>query len=96
MSKHTLKGPPTALRFHATTKVVLLFTLFCLYFFSCKWINEFFHGHLILKNILLQLILYIFLYDFSVSSYCIYIISSTPKLPISIFVFQVRMPIKYH
>lgn len=28
MSKDILKGPPTALRFHATTKVVLLFSLF--------------------------------------------------------------------
>lgn len=48
------------------------------------------------QNILLLLILYIFLFDFSVLSYCIYIIFTIPKLPISIFVFQVRMPIQYH
>ena len=31
-----------------------------------------------------------------ISPYCIYIISSAPKVPSSILVFQIRMSVKYH
>lgn len=60
-----------------------------LFFFTCKWNNEFFHGNLFCKNIFLSL-------NFSVSPCSKYIISTTPKLSNSIFVFQVSMSIKYH
>ena len=55
-----------------------------------------FHRHLIIFQIFLQLISNILFNLFCIFSYCINIISSTPKMSISIFIFEIRMPFKYH
>lgn len=46
--------------------------------------------------ILLQLVSDIFLYLLFVASYCIHIISSTPKMSIPVLVFHIRILFKYH
>ncbi len=54
-----------------------------------KWIYQFCDCYLFRYFIFLQLVRYIFFYLFCIFTYCIYIISSTPKLSISIFIFHI-------
>lgn len=54
------------------------------------------NADLVTHFVLLKLVLYIRLYCFLISPYRIHKISSCPKMPIPIFVFQVGMPVKYH
>ena len=61
-----------------------------------KRVNVLLERYLIYRNIFLQLIAYIGGNSFLVSTYCIDIITSTPEMPIPIFIFEVRMSIKYH
>ena len=51
---------------------------------------------LILKSIFFQLLLNVFRNIFSIFSYRIYIISSAPKRPVSMLVFQVSMSLVYN
>ena len=50
-------------------------------------VDIFFHTYLVICDVLLQLISDVLFYRFFVSSNCIYIISSTPEMSISIFIF---------
>ena len=60
------------------------FTLFSLV--TCKRVYIFFQTYLLYHHILFYLILYILFYCSFISSHCIYIISSTPKMSIPIFI----------
>ena len=61
-----------------------------------KRVYVFSESHLLQRLLFRQLILDIRGYRMSVRSRGIHVISATPEMPISILVFQVRMPIKYH
>ena len=50
-------------------------------------VDIFFHTYLVICDVLLQLISDVLFYRFFVSPNCIYIISSTPEMSISIFIF---------
>ena len=72
------------------------FLLVLCYWLTCKRVYKLFYTHLIFFMILLQLIPYVLLYCFFISSYCVYIISPTPKMPVPIFVLQICIFLKYH
>ena len=61
-----------------------------------KRVYKLFYTQLIIFIVLLQLIPYVLLNCLFITSYCIYIISSTPEMPISILVFQIGILLKYH
>ena len=62
------------------------FILCLLYWLTRKRVYIFFQCHLIIFHIFLHLISYIFFYFLCIFPNCINIISSTPKMPISIFI----------
>ena len=53
---------------------------------TCKRVKVLFHRYLIRCNVFLQLVLYVFLNYFLIATYRIYIVSSCPEMPASIFV----------
>ena len=59
-------------------------------------VEIFFHAYLIRRSVLLKLVADIFCNYLFISSYCIHIISSAPKIPRPILVFQICMSVKYH
>ena len=72
------------------------FLLVLCYWLTCKRVYKLFYTHLIFFIILLQLIPYVLLYCLFISSYCVYIISPAPNMPVPIFVLQICIFLKYH
>ena len=73
----------------ATSKDVPFLTDSCFfYLLTLKWVYIF-YCQLITQSVFFQLICYVFFYLFCIFSYCINIISSTPKFSISIFIFHI-------
>ena len=66
-------------------KGLFLFALLCR--LTRERVNVFFQRQLFFFIILLQLISYVFCNRLFIASYCIYIISSTPKISIAVFIF---------
>ncbi len=67
--------------------VVLIFRFAFFFRLTRKRVNVFFHTDLFAYLIFCQLILYVFLDCSFISSNCIYKISSTPEMTISILIF---------
>ena len=65
----------------------LFFLIVFYYRLTRKRVYIFFHTHLIIHHIFIELVPYILFYLFCIFSYCIYVISPTPKMPISILIF---------
>ena len=61
-----------------------------------KRIGEFLDVDLVYYLVFLQLVLDVLLYFLFVSPYRINIVFSCPKMPVSVLVFQIRMPVEYH
>ena len=59
-------------------------------------VKIFFYAYLIRRSVLLKLVADVFCNYLFISSYCIHIISSAPKIPRPILVFQICMSVKYH
>ena len=71
--------------------------VFCLVVLATRErVDIFFQAYLIRCKIFFQLIPYVFCYHPFVLSYGIYKISSTPKVPIPILVFEICVPIENH
>ncbi len=92
----TVLKPPTAHK-----QAVLLSFLSYLFFAICfqpffKWVVILYHTDLGCKQILFLLALYIFLYGLLISADRAYIVPSTPEMPVSPFVFHMRIPLEYH
>lgn len=87
-------GEETANRkyFQAAAKTAL----FVAFFFFTKRVYILFLCQLFICIIFLQLILYTLRYFLFISSYRIYIISLTPKMPVTILVFQIGKLVEYH
>ena len=80
----------------ATSKDVPFLTDSCFfYLLPLKWVYIF-YCQLITQSVFFQLICYVFFYLFCIFSYCINIISSTPKFSISIFIFHISPLAIYH
>ena len=70
---------------------------FCLLILATRErVHVFFQTDLICCVIFFQLVSDILCYDSLVFPNRIYIISSAPKMSVSVFVFQICVPIKYH
>ena len=88
VSRRTELSRPTALLLQAAAKAA------CSYAFVFlpphKRVNIFLETDLACRNIFLQLILDVFLYRFFISTDRIHIISSAPKMSVTVFVLQIR------
>ena len=89
-----LNDPPTALFSRAAAKAAVLFCLSN--FVTRKRVYVFVKTYLVTSYVLLQLVSYVFFNDFFISANCINIVSSAPKMAISILVFQICVSVKYH
>ena len=88
------KNPPNATIFQAATQVAVFLCLGVLA--TRKRVYILFEAYLIAGYIFLQLIFHVLSYRFLISTDRIYIISSAPKMSVSVFVFQIRMSVEYH
>ena len=88
------KNPPNATIFQAATQVAVFLCLGVLA--TRKRVYVLFEAYLITRDIVLQLIFHVLSYRFFISTDRIYVITSTPKMSIPIFVFQIRMSVEYH
>ena len=61
-----------------------------------KRVKIFLETDLVCRNIFLQLIFDVFLYRFFIAANRIHVISSAPKMSVSVFVLELGVPIKYH
>ena len=69
------------------TTAEAVFYLFLFDFLSRKRVIVFLYTYLVSIIVFIQLILYVFFYFLFISSHRIYIVSSTPKVPVSIIIF---------
>ena len=92
-----LKGPRKVCRLHFFLVLSLKGFLLCVLVLATrKQVNKLFQSYLVCDLIRCQLVSDILCYLLLISSHCIHIISSGPKVSISILIFQICMPIKYH
>ena len=83
--KGALKVLTTTLLPQATPYSGLFLCLFG--FLSGEWVYKLFKAELVTCYVILQLVTNIFPYCSFVFTYCIYIIFSTPEVPIPVFIF---------
>ena len=72
------------------------FSLCLVYWLTRKRVYVLFQWHLIIFQILLHLIPYIFFNFLCIFAYCIDIIPPAPEMSVSILLLQICMSIKYH
>lgn len=90
-----LNSLPTALLPRAAAKAAVC--VLCLGILATrKRVYIFLETDLIFRDVFLKLIAYIFFYTFLILPDCIYVVSPAPKMPVPIFVFQIRVPVEYH
>lgn len=77
--QHTSKEVQQELKLPTALAPVLLF----------KWVFPFFKRHLFVYHVFLFLLSDIFCYPVLIPSNCTDVVSSTPKMPVSIFIFQI-------
>ena len=92
--KGSLKGLPTALLFQAAAKAAVFLCLVTLA--TRERVYVFFQRYLIIGNVFLKLVPYVFLYRFFVPSHSINIVSPAPEMSVAIPVFHICMPVKNH
>lgn len=90
------KGAVFYALFYQLRPLMVVFFLVPIYRLTRKRVNQLFHRQLFILFVFSQLIANIFFNRPFISSYRIYIISSTPKLAIPISIFHICKLIKYH
>ena len=90
------KGAVFYALFYQLRPLMVVFFLVPIYRLTRKRVNQLFHRQLFILFVFSHLIANIFFNRPFISSYRIYIISSTPKLAIPISIFHICKLIKYH
>ena len=101
-----LKGPRTCKRLktrridcqpHLYFRRRLKALFYCLRILATRErVYLFFQRYLIIGNVFLKLVPYVFLYRFFVPPHSVNIVAPTPEMPVAIPVFHICMPVKNH